>query len=239
MSKVKVIQWPWSKVTRIECLLAFSNDFSSETTGPVLTKFHLQHLGNRGYKVCSNGPGDMTKMASTIIYGKNLKKPSPEPPGWLLWNLICSIRWLRYYQMCSDGDPRLTLTYFSSRSNLVPWAFEWRKGKTLYLSKTVLSCDMKVGCTWTSVSSKGQGHSMNKLANHQTSKLSITCHVFSKDIPSEATWQIGSQFVCTVHGLGFYVLVWWKSLFSFGCYGNINICNWGKLKTLVTNQFSK
>ena len=125
--------------------------------------------------------------------------------------------------------------YFSSRSNMVSWAFEWRKGKTLCLSKTVLSCDMKVICTWTSVNAKGQGHSMNKLANQQTSKLFITCNVLSKDIPSEATWEIGSQFVCTIHVLAFYVLVSWKSLFNFGCYGNINTSNWGELKSLVTN----
>ena len=163
------------------------------------------------------------------------KTSSPEPLG-LLLKLDMYHQVTEYYQMCTNADPLLTLTYFSSRSNLVPWAFEWRKGETLYLSKTVLSCDMKVGCTWTSVNAKGQGHSMNKLANQQTSKLSITCHVFSKDIPSEATWQIGSQFVCTVHVLGFYVLVSWKSLFNFGCYSNINTYNSGKLKTLVTNQ---
>ena len=34
---------------------------------------------DRGTKVCSNGPGHMTKMASMPIYGKNLKKSSPEP----------------------------------------------------------------------------------------------------------------------------------------------------------------
>ena len=29
---------------------------------------------DRGTKVCSNGPGHMTKMAAMPIYGKNLKK---------------------------------------------------------------------------------------------------------------------------------------------------------------------
>ena len=30
--------------------------------------------GDGGTKVCSNGPGHMTKLATTPIYGKNLKK---------------------------------------------------------------------------------------------------------------------------------------------------------------------
>ena len=100
MSKVKVI--------RIEYLSTFSNDFTFETTGLILIKFHMQHLGNRGSKICSNGPGHMTKMALIIIYGLNLKKPSPEPPGLLLWNFIYSIWWLsstKYLQMQTLGWP--------------------------------------------------------------------------------------------------------------------------------------
>ena len=32
---------------------------------------------------------------------------------------------------CSNDDPGLTLTYFTARSNLVPYAFVWEKGKTM------------------------------------------------------------------------------------------------------------
>ena len=45
----------------------FSNIFSPETTGPIELKFQM----DAGTKVCSNGPGHMTKMAATPIYGKN------------------------------------------------------------------------------------------------------------------------------------------------------------------------
>ena len=48
-----------------------SNDFSSETTGPIATKFHIQPPGTLGKKKYSNGLGHMTNMAD--IYGKNLK----------------------------------------------------------------------------------------------------------------------------------------------------------------------
>ena len=57
-----------------------SNDFSSEPTGPILTKFHIQSPGILGTKSCSNSLGQMTKMAAMPIYGKNLKtSSSPEP----------------------------------------------------------------------------------------------------------------------------------------------------------------
>ena len=50
------------------------NIFSSKTTGPIKVKFHMELLWDGGTKVCSNGPGHMTKMAAMPIYGKNLKK---------------------------------------------------------------------------------------------------------------------------------------------------------------------
>ena len=64
------------------CVSTFSNIFSSETTGPIETKFHAEPPREGGTKVCSNRPGHMTKLAAMPIYGKNFKKPSsPEPKG--------------------------------------------------------------------------------------------------------------------------------------------------------------
>ena len=42
-------------------------------------------------KINTNELGHMTNMAAMPIYGKNLKKSSPEPIDWWPWNLICSI----------------------------------------------------------------------------------------------------------------------------------------------------
>ena len=56
-----------------------SNDFSSETTGPIATKFYIQPPGPLGTKSSSNGLDHMINMAAMPIYGKNLKKSSPEP----------------------------------------------------------------------------------------------------------------------------------------------------------------
>ena len=61
------------------CMSTFSNIFSSETTGPIEAKFHMEPPWDGGTKVCSNGPGHMTKMAAMPIYGKNLEKSSPKP----------------------------------------------------------------------------------------------------------------------------------------------------------------
>ena len=52
---------------------------------------------------------------------------------------------LVYYQICSNDDPELTLTYFTARSNLVPYAFVWEKGKTMDFSETIVVYDVKVG----------------------------------------------------------------------------------------------
>ena len=50
----------------------FSNFFSLETTRPIEAKFYVELLWDAGTKVCSNGPGHMTKMAAMPIYGKSL-----------------------------------------------------------------------------------------------------------------------------------------------------------------------
>ena len=64
------------------CVLSTFSNTSSETTGPIEAKFHAEPPWDGGTKVCSNGPGHMTKMAAMPVYGKNLKKSSsPEPKG--------------------------------------------------------------------------------------------------------------------------------------------------------------
>ena len=51
---------------------------------------------------------------------------------------------LEYYQGCSNDDPGLTLTYFMARSNLVPYAFIWEKGKTVDFSETIVFFDLSL-----------------------------------------------------------------------------------------------
>ena len=78
-----------------------------------------------GTKVCSNGLGHMTKMATSPMYGKTplkifFRTRRPMTLGLGMWHWGCGA-----YQVCSNDDPRLTLTYLTSRSNLHPNLFEW------------------------------------------------------------------------------------------------------------------
>ena len=52
----------------------FSKIFFSETAWPIKAKFYVEPSWEGGTKVCINGPGHMTKMAATPIYGKNPSK---------------------------------------------------------------------------------------------------------------------------------------------------------------------
>ena len=53
-------------------------------------------------------------------------------------------RVLEYYQVCSDDDPGLTLTYFTARSNLVLYAFVWEEGKAVDYSETIVVYGLKL-----------------------------------------------------------------------------------------------
>ena len=52
---------------------------------------------------------------------------------------------LEYYKVCPNDAPGLALTYFTARSNLVPYAFVWEKVKTMDFSETIVVYDIKVG----------------------------------------------------------------------------------------------
>ena len=48
------------------------------------------------------------------------------------------------YQVCSNDHAGLTLTYFTVRSNSVPYAFVWEKGTTVDFSETIVVYDLKL-----------------------------------------------------------------------------------------------
>ena len=79
-------------------------------------------------KIYTNCNGYMTKMATTPIYGKNslniffygTKRPLALGVGMYIWG--CGP-----YQVCTNYESGLTLTYFMARPNLIPNAFIWGK----------------------------------------------------------------------------------------------------------------
>ena len=78
---------------------------------------------------------------------------------------LCIQHWvLKYYQVCSNDAPGLTLTYFTARLNLVLYAFVWEKNKTMDFSETIVVYDINVGrpsqLNESFRSTKGQGHSL-------------------------------------------------------------------------------
>ena len=70
------------------------------------------------------------------------KSSSPEPAGRFPRNLVCTIQPII---VCSNDDTGVTLTYFTARSNLVTYVFQWEKVKRVDFSETITAIDLKVG----------------------------------------------------------------------------------------------
>ena len=75
----------------------------------------------------------MTNMATMSIYGKNslnlffsgTKRPLALGLGMSDWGY-------GPYQVSTNDESRLTLTYLMARSNLIPYAFIWRKSLNVH-----------------------------------------------------------------------------------------------------------
>ena len=72
------------------------------------------------------GPGHISKTASMPIYGKmTLKILFYRTVSLMTLKLARKEKGLKPYESYINDDPRLTLTYFMTRSNLVPNMFEF------------------------------------------------------------------------------------------------------------------
>ena len=125
-------------------LSTFSNIFFSETTGPIEAKFHVEPPWDGGTKICSNALGHMTKMAAMPIYVKNLKNLLLRNQNADYLEHLYATSGAQVLPRLFNDDPGLTLTYFTARSNLVPYAFVWEKGKTMDFSETIIVYDLKL-----------------------------------------------------------------------------------------------
>ena len=72
---------------------------------------------------------------------KNLLLQNQKSYDLEIWHVALG---LKLYKVYLNDDPGLTLTYFMARSNLVPYAFVWEKGKTMDFSETIVVYDLKL-----------------------------------------------------------------------------------------------
>ena len=116
----------------------FSNFFFLETTRPIEANFiwSLHGMGEQMFFWMVQVTGPIWPPCPYMVKTLNL----------LLWNQKAMTlkvgmqhRVLENYQLCSNDDPGLTLTYLISRLNLVPYAFVWDKGKAMDISQTTVS----------------------------------------------------------------------------------------------------
>ena len=118
----ELIGYPWIRRPSVVSVVrpsTISNVFSSETAWPIKAKFLVEHPWEGGTKVYINGPGHMTKMAATPIYGKNPSKIFfSRTGGPIFTKLGIQHRGLLPIIVYINDDPGVTLTYFTARSNL-------------------------------------------------------------------------------------------------------------------------
>ena len=107
----ELIGWSWSVVCQ-----HFQKDFFCEAPGPFVIILRVWLPETLGTKVCSNGPGHMTKVVAMPIYGKNPFKSFSRIKGPMALGLGMQHWRLRPYQVCSTDGTGMTLTYFMARS---------------------------------------------------------------------------------------------------------------------------
>ena len=97
-----------------------NSNISYETAGPFEAKFRVELLQIRRTKVCSNGPGHITKMASMLIFGKTIKISSSKATGTGRWplNLVYSIKYSGHTQFV-----QVMVLGGMARSNLLVWEY--------------------------------------------------------------------------------------------------------------------
>ena len=115
----ELIGYPWIRRPSLSVrpLFTFSNIFS-ETAWPIKAKFYVEPPWEGGTKVYINGPGHVTKMAATPIYGKNPSKIFFSRTGGPIFTKLGVFRGLLPIIVYINDDPGVTLTYFTARSNL-------------------------------------------------------------------------------------------------------------------------
>ena len=146
ISKVKVIHWPWSKVTQIQ---HFQTSSPEKPLGGLKPNF-MWSLNGLGEWNSFKWSRSHVKMAVMPIYGKDMKNSSLEPKGRWPWKFVCSIGYsytTKYVQLMALGWPWPILRQGQIWSCMLSYGkkFIWEKVKTMDFSETMVVCDIKVG----------------------------------------------------------------------------------------------
>ena len=119
--KLNVIHWPWSKVTRIQ---HFQTSFPEKLLGWLKPNFMWS----------LNGMGEEEFVQMVRVTWPKWPPCPYMVKTWkilLLWNQKVDDLETLYaapgIRVLPNDDPVLTLTYFTARSNLVPYTFVWEK----------------------------------------------------------------------------------------------------------------
>ena len=123
----------WLLQFLVSAYFLLSKIFFSETAWTIKVKFHVDPPWEGWMKACINGPCHMTKMAATPIYGKN--RLLQKKKSCMILKLGMKYRGIKLYKVCINDNPWLTLTYFTTRSNLVAYVFEWGQLLSSHLVK--------------------------------------------------------------------------------------------------------
>ena len=83
----------------------------SETTRPIELKFHVKTPYDKFAKIYTKYFGHLTKMATTPIYGKKTFKIFSRTGRPMTFGLGVKHWGCGAYQVCSNDDSKLTLTY--------------------------------------------------------------------------------------------------------------------------------
>ena len=87
----------------------------------------------------------MTNVATMPIYGKNLKKIFYWTKRLMTLKVGMQHCVLKYYQICSNDDPGLTLTFLRPGQIWSPMLLYGEKSKTMDFSEAIVFHDVKVG----------------------------------------------------------------------------------------------
>ena len=93
-------------------------------------------------KIYQQFAGHMTKMAVMPIYGTNTLKTFFSR---ITGQILMKHQRPKPFIICVNHDPRLTLTYFTTRSNFATKAFTWENVTMIDSLEIIASCDLEFG----------------------------------------------------------------------------------------------